>query len=228
MRHLSTPGVSALADVAALVGLDGWLTPPLQPIVPAPVAGRGSVRTVTLAVAESGTGLGPVYELLSSDLSGQVLVVSGAAALDGAIWGEILATAAQSSGALAVLVDGAVRDQPEMMFIGLPVYAREQRVVGPAARAHVVAVDAPIEIGGVHITCEDTIAFDAVGCIRLQAAREWEVLDAARRYNEAEQRVLDALRNGAPLSAAYLYKKAVVDTLKDEWKGVTTGHGRAL
>ena len=223
MPHLATPPVSALADVAALAGVDGWLTPPLMPVVGAPEPRRGRVRTLRFQIADDGPGLGAVYELLSSDLTGAVLVLSGVEALGGAIWGEILSCSAMLQRAVAVLVDGAVRDVDAMAAVGLPVYARDVRVVGPNGRAHAVQVDGVVTIDGVRITAQDAVAVDPSGCIRIEAAREWELLDAARRYAVGEERVLQALAGGAPLREAYLHKRVVVDELK----GVSKGHGRA-
>ncbi len=231
MTDLSVPPVSALADVAALLGSDGWLTPPLQPMVRSATPAIGRVRTLSMAVGDVGPGLGPVYEMLSEDLSDCVVVVAGAASLGGAIWGEILSLAAHRSGAVGVVVDGWVRDRSAMEAIGMPVFGRGERVVGPAGRAHVVAVDVAVHVDGVRISTKDAIAVDGSGCMRVQAAREWELLDAARRYAAAEEQVVAALRHGVPLREAYLHKKAVVTSLQsasaEPAKGVTTGHGGA-
>ena len=71
------PPVSAIADVLALRGLGGWLTPPLRPIVAPsePIAGRAV--TVALQATPAGRGLGEVQELLSTSLDGAVLVMAG-------------------------------------------------------------------------------------------------------------------------------------------------------
>lgn len=221
MNHLATPPVSAIADVAALAGVHGWLTPPLRPVVPASEPRRGRVRTLRFQVGDEGPGLGAVYELLSSDLSGAVLVFAGVEHLGGAIWGEILSQAASARGAVGVLVDGAVRDVEEMARIGLPVYARSTCVVGPNGRAHAVQLDGAVAIDGVRISAQDSVALDASGCVRLEAAREWELLDAARRYAAGEERVVQALQDGTLLREAYLHKRAVVEELK----GGARGHG---
>ena len=116
------PPVSAVADVLALWGVDGWLTPPLRPVVLPEGPWLGRARTVELRPGTAGAGMAPVYDLLSSELAGDVVVVS-ATGVAGAVWGEILATAARGAGVVGVLVDGSVRDGPAMAELGLPVLA---------------------------------------------------------------------------------------------------------
>lgn len=208
------PPVSAIADVAALWGHDGWLTPPLQPVVASatPVAGRA--RTVRLDVADSGPGMAKAFELLSEDLTGQVVVWAGVARAPGATWGEILALAAQRRGAVAVLVDGAVRDVDDMNTVGLPVYASRTAVVGPNGTVHAVAVDVPVEIDGVTICPGDTVVADSAGCLRLTADTADALLAAATVYAQSEQDLLEALASGETLTAAYPIKKRAVDALR--------------
>lgn len=157
--------------------------------------------------------MGKIYDVLSSDLNGRFVVVAGASGLEGAMWGEILATAAQSNGASGVLVDGAVRDRPEIESIGFATYGRDERIVGPYGTAHVVALDEPVTIAGVGIDPDDHIVADATGVIRVRGAELDDVLFAAAAYAAAEERVVEALRNGEPLTSAYRYKKNVVDEL---------------
>ena len=221
-RPDALPPVSAIADVCALLGLDGWLTPPLQPFVGAPEPVIGRAVTVQLGPADpasAGPPLAPLYELLSKDLSGCVVVLAGAAAVDGAVWGEILSRAAHRQGAVAVLVDGAVRDRTGCLEQGLPIYASEERVVGPRGRAAVLAVEQEVEVGGVRVAPGDRIAADASGAVRLRAAGADRLLGAAASYAAGEQRVLEALDRGEPLMVAIGEKAAVVAALREEVSG---------
>jgi 4-hydroxy-4-methyl-2-oxoglutarate aldolase len=208
------PPVAAIADVLALWGLDGWLTPPLQPVVPADASAMGMARTVRVAYADSGPGFAALYDLLSSDLTGQVVVVADAHTVPGAVWGEILSQAAAGSGAVAALVDGSVRDRAEMAAVGMPVYGAASAVVGPAGRAHVVAVDGEVMVGGVTIAAGDTVVIDSAGCVRVRAAEAAAVVAAARQYAAGEERVVTALVAGEPLSSAYLHKAQVVQAIR--------------
>ncbi len=216
MTSTVTPPVSAIADVLALWGMRGWLTPPLQPVVGATAARIATARTLQFTHAPSGPGMTPVYEILSGDLTDVALVLAGAADVPGAVWGEILSTAAQQRGAAAVLVEGAVRDVPELIELGLPIYAESRNVVGPAGLGHLVAVDTSVRIADSTISSGDTIVIDAMGCVRIAAELAHTVLDAAARYAEAEDSVLQDLRGGAPMNVAYRHKSAVVDLLRSE------------
>ena len=212
LRRGSVPPASAIADVLALWRRDGWLSPPLASIVPAAAAVAGTARVLTLGHGASGAGLGPLYDVLDADLTGQALVLAGAHTTPGAVWGEILAATAAGSHAAVVLVDGAVRDVDDLP--ATPLYARGTNVVGPNGRAHVIAVDEAALIGEVGIDSGDTVVADATGCVRITSGDRERVLEAAGFYADAEDRVLDAVRSGTPLAEAYLIKKTAVDQLR--------------
>jgi regulator of RNase E activity RraA len=210
------PPVSAIADVLALRGLGGWLTPPLRPVVAPsePLAGRAV--TVSLRAEPAGRGLGALQQLLSSPLDGAVLVVAGARPVGGAVWGEILSRAAARAGATAVLVDGSVRDRPAMAVEALPVFASSEAVVGPAGRVSVEGIDVAVSIGGFGVVPGDLIVVDATGVVRIPADRADDILADARAYTAGEEGVLGALAGGAPLVEAYRSKQEVVDRLQQD------------
>lgn len=212
--------VSAVADVLALWGVDGWLTPPLAPVVPASTVVCGRALTVQLAAGADGPGLTGIYDVLSGDLAGRVVVIAGARPVTGAVFGEILAAAAAQRGAVGALVDGWVRDRDDMTAIGLPVFAAGERVVGPNGTAHLmgvgtdVSIDVPDVPGGTVVATDDLIVVDPSGAVRVPAGIAEHVLDAARRYAGAETLVAAALSAGEPLTAAYRHKKTVVTELR--------------
>ena len=205
--------VSAVADVLALWGYDGWLTPPLAPVVRSASVVRGRALTVQVAAGDTGPGLAGIYDVLSGDLADRVVVIAGAEEVPGAVFGEILAAAADGQGAVGVLVEGWVRDRVDMEAIGMPVLARGERVVGPNGGAHLVAVDTEVTIDQVVVASGDTIVIDGSGCVRVPAAVADRVLDGARRYAAAEELVSLALAEGEPLTSAYRHKKSAIAEL---------------
>lgn len=210
---MSIPPVSAVADVLALCGLDGWLTPPLLPIVAPAQPLMGSALTIELCAESPGSGLSPLHQLVSRDLRDRVVVIAGARGIGGAIWGEIMSRSARQQGATAIVLDGIARDAVAMIDEGLPVYAAELAVVGPAGRASIRSIGEAIDVGRVSVAPGDAVIVDASGAVRVPAAVRDGVLGAARTYAAAEARVMAALAAGEPLVEAYRFKKVVVDEL---------------
>lgn len=211
---MTLPSVSSVADVLALWGDAGSLTPPLRTIVGAtePVAAR--VITVQMHRSGSGDGFAPLYDVLSTDLSHCFVVIAGAQHVPGAVWGEILTIAAQLQHASGVLVHGLVRDIPDLVGLGLPVYALGETIAGPSGLAHVSAVGVDVVVDDVRIGADDHVLADATGCVRLRANDFDAVIEAACRYTDGERQVVEALAGGEPLTSAYRYKKSVVDELR--------------
>ena len=212
---------SAIADVLALKGWSGWLTPPLQPVVAArcPVVGEA----VTMRIERRDVSAGgdapdftPMYDVLSGDHAGKVLVIAGAVDVGGAVWGEILAHSARQAGFAAIALDGFVRDLGALHDLALPIYASGTAVVGPQGRAHVSAVNADVVINGVTVSPGDTIVLDDSGCVCLRSTISSDVLSAAALYQRAEEEVLGALAAGERITSAYKYKSSAVARLKGQ------------
>jgi 4-hydroxy-4-methyl-2-oxoglutarate aldolase len=200
----------------ALFGLDGWLTPPLLPIVPADQPTMGRAVTVELLAESEGTGLGPLHQLLSDELEGHVVVIAGGRPIGGAVWGEIMSRAARQQHVAAVLLDGYARDAPAMVQEGLPVYATALAIVGPAGRASMSRVGDPVAVGAVVVAPGDPVIVDASGAVRVPAADCERVLGAARTYALVEEQVMSALAAGEALVDAYRFKKSMVGQLTNE------------
>ena len=218
---IPTASTSAIADVLALKGRSGWLTPPLQPVVAArcPVVGEA----VTMRIERRDVSAGgdapdftPMYDVLSGDHPGKVLVIAGAVDVGGAVWGEILAHSARQAGFAAIALDGFVRDLGALHDLALPIYASGTAVVGPQGQAHVSAVNVDVVINGVTVSPGDTIVLDDSGCVCLQSTISSDVLSAAALYERAEEEVLGALAAGERITSAYKYKSSAVARLKGQ------------
>lgn len=210
------PSSSAVADVLALRGQRGWLTPPLQPV--ASTGARLVLRAfgVSIERRESGAVFAPMYDVLSDRHTGELLLVAGALPLEGAMFGEILAIAARGAGFAAAAVDGVVRDIDTLATLGLPVYASATGIAGPQGRAHVASVGGVVYIGDVAVATGDFILLDEAGAVRVggdETERD-EVIVAALEYERAEGEVLAAMRAGEPLSTAYRHKAEAVARLR--------------
>ncbi|MFC4590782.1 RraA family protein [Sphaerisporangium corydalis] len=204
------PPTTAIADVLQLRGLTGWLSPPLRPIHRS-LGLLGRARTVRLAPGPGDNGLDPLHWMMDEELEDRVIVVAGAQAAAGAVWGEILTRAALARGATGLLVEGGVRDVNAFRDLGLPVWALYEATAGPGPAVHVASVGGPVEIAGVLVDESTSIVMDGAGVIALPST---EVFADSYMYADAEEDVVSALRGGASLAEAHRHKEDMMAKLR--------------
>jgi len=133
-----------------------------------------------------------------------VLIAAAAGSMRSGIWGELLSTAAQNSGCVGAIVDGAVRDTTKMRQMGFPVFGRGRCVYDSLHRQRVVDVDIVVEIDGVAFAPGDLVIADMDGVVVVPRAVENEVIRRAWEKVHAENITRDAIRSGMKATAAYV------------------------
>ncbi len=130
-----------------------------------------------------------VHAVMRALQPGEVLVLTMPEPTPVALLGDLLATQAKVHGAVAVLVDAAVRDSEELAAMGLPIWARFIRSRG-ATKDIAGELDVPVTVGGATIRPADLVVLDADGITVVKAERAEEVLEAslAREAKEADKR----------------------------------------
>jgi regulator of RNase E activity RraA len=118
-------------------------------------------------------------------------------------WGELLSTAAKARGAAGSLMDGMVRDIKAIRAMGFPVFHGGIGPLDSKGRGKIVAVDVPIECGGVRVTPGDLIFGDADGVVVVPKAVEEQALAAAFEKLKSERSTLAELRAGVKLAEVY-------------------------
>ncbi|GII81472.1 hypothetical protein Sru01_64540 [Sphaerisporangium rufum] len=204
------PPTTAIADVLQLRGLTGWLSPPLRPVHRS-LGLLGRARTVRVEPGPGGHGMAPLYSMMDEDLSGRVVVVAGAQAAAGAVWGEILTRAALARGAAGLLVEGGVRDVNAFRDLGLPVWALYEATAGPGPEVHVASVGGAVEIAGVLVDEQTSIVMDGSGVVALPST---DLFPDCYMYANAEEDVVSALRDGASLAEAHRHKEDLMAKLR--------------
>jgi regulator of RNase E activity RraA len=133
----------------------------------------------------------------------EVLVAAAGGSMRSGIWGELLSTAARIRRCAGAIVDGAVRDVAKMNQIGFTVFARGTCPRDRLHRQRVVAIDVPVEVGGVRIDPLDLVLADADGVVVVPQAVEREALARARDKVLAENCVRDEIRAGMRAGEAF-------------------------
>nr|WP_246852310.1 4-carboxy-4-hydroxy-2-oxoadipate aldolase/oxaloacetate decarboxylase [Patulibacter sp. SYSU D01012] len=136
-----------------------------------------------------------VHRAVAVAAPGEVLVVAGAGVAVGYL-GDVLAVAAQARGVAGAVVDGGVRDLREIDELGFGLWARHVAMAGATKRTP-GAVGEPVVCGGVLVRRGDWVVADEDGVAVVPRDDVPAVLDAARRRQEAEERMKRELLGGA-------------------------------
>jgi 4-hydroxy-4-methyl-2-oxoglutarate aldolase len=184
--ELATLGTATLYEA---LKLNCVLPHRIRPVWPgALIVGRAlPVRT---AVADNL----PLHRALTSAAPGDVLVIDGAREPCG-YWGEILTVAAMRVGIVGLVIDGGVRDVSAMEELGFPVFA-SAIAVRTTVKHWPGTVGEPIALDGVPVMGGDLVVADVDGVVAIPAAREREVVEAARKRAADEHRHLARIRAG--------------------------------
>lgn len=118
-------------------------------------------------------------------------------------WGGLLSTASKVSGAAGAVMDGLVRDIKDIRQLGFPVFAAGIGPLDSKGRGKVMAIDVPVECGGVRIEPGDILFGDADGCVVIPQAIEQQVLLAAREKLKGENNTREALLAGRRLGDVF-------------------------
>ena len=141
--------------------------------------------------------------LVDSVVRDDVVVCACGASGRIAPWGSLMSTAASVRGAAGALMDGMVRDIREIRELKFPVFHGGIGPLDSKGRAKVIAIDVPVQCGGVAISPGDLIIGDADGCVVIPKAIEAGVIAAAMEKLKGEHKTKAALLAGRRLADVY-------------------------
>lgn len=118
-------------------------------------------------------------------------------------WGELLSTAAKARGSAGALMDGCVRDIKAIREMGYPVFHGGIAPLDSKGRGKILAIDVPIECGGVKVQTGDLIFGDADGVVVAPQRAEEAVLSLAFEKVKGERNTLRDLQRGDKLADVF-------------------------
>jgi 4-hydroxy-4-methyl-2-oxoglutarate aldolase len=180
MRLTSELASYGVATSYQAAGYSGLIDISLIQIIPGTRI-AGPARTVRCAQGDNLM----VHAAIEKIKPGEVLVITMPSPAPIAMMGELLATQVRSRGAAGVLIDGAVRDTPDLVQLGLPIWAHWIRAT-QAAKDQVGALDVPVVIGGTTINPGDIVVMDSDGAVSVPASRAAAILEAAAATSRME------------------------------------------
>lgn len=118
-------------------------------------------------------------------------------------WGELLTTAAHARGAAGCVTDGLVRDVRLIRQMRFPVFAGGIGPLDSKGRGMVMAVDVPVECGGVPIRPGDWVFGDVDGVVIVPAKLAERAIELSLEKVLAENTVREELAAGENLAVVF-------------------------
>lgn len=183
-RHVEAASVSDAEE--QLLHEKHYLSHTMRAIFPTKFA--GTALTVLLKKEENkdADALSGMLVAIDSGGPGAVYVMKVEDGADIAGMGGLMGTAMQSRGFAGAVVDGGVRDLPQLTKIGFPVYSTGPVPSTSVGHYRFGGKNIPLEIAGAHVEPDDIIVADQDGVVVVPRARAAEVLIKAQQLDFSE------------------------------------------
>lgn len=122
-----------------------------------------------------------VHKALDIALPGDVIVVDGSGMSRNAVLGDLISTKAKHRRIAGFVVDGLIRDLPEIRPLDIPVFARGTTPIGPLHRGP-GEVNFPICCGGVVVNPGDIVLADQAGIVIVPREVAVPLLEQLRQH----------------------------------------------
>ncbi|ANL36791.1 ribonuclease activity regulator RraA [Rhizobium phaseoli] len=135
---------------------------------------------------------------------GDVVVVDARADMSSGVFGDMMSTYFKGRGGAGFVIDGCMRDRPNVEKLDLPLWLR-----GWTPNYHVQtsiypnAVNVPIACGGVTVIPGDIIVADDDGVVVLPVAMASEVIEESQKHHDWEEFSREKLMGGGSLQRYY-------------------------
>ena len=132
-------------------------------------------------------------KLIESLNPGEIAVLDGKGFSEAVLWGEIFTLMALVKKAGGAVIDGAVRDVPDIIALKFPMFARH---VTPACGTGdaLGRVNVPVSCGGVMVRPGDFIFGDSLGAVCVPAEDLEETYTSCLKVIEKEEKMIKELK----------------------------------
>jgi regulator of RNase E activity RraA len=183
-RHVEAASVSDAEE--QLLHQKHYMSHKMQAIFPTKFA--GTALTVLLKKEENTdpNALSGMLAAIDSGGPGSVYVMKVEDGEDIAGMGGLMGTAMFSRGFAGAVVDGGVRDLPQLKKIGFPVYATGPVPSTSVGHYRFGGVNIPLEVAGTHVEANDIIVADQDGIVVVPRASAAKILIKAQQLDFSE------------------------------------------
>lgn len=183
-RHVEAASVSDAEE--QILHEKHYMTHRMQAIFPTKFA--GTALTVLLKRQENNdpNALSGMLSAIDSGGPGSVYVMKVEDGEDIAGMGGLMGTAMFARGFAGAVVDGGVRDLPQLRKIGFPVYSTGPVPSTSVSHYRFGGVNVPVEVGGTAVAASDIIVADQDGVVVVPRARAAAILIRAQKLDDSE------------------------------------------
>ena len=187
-RHVEAASVSDAEE--QMLHEKHYMSHTMQAIFPTKFA--GTALTVLLKKEENNdaNALGGMLSAIDSGGPGSVYVMKVEDGADIAGMGGLMGTAMFARGFAGAVVDGGVRDLPQLKRIGFPVYATGPVPSTSVSHYRFAGMNLPVDVGGTRVMANDIIVADQDGVVVVPRARAAEILLRAQKLDDSEHSML--------------------------------------
>lgn len=184
--------VASTADaIEQLYGQRGYMSHEMRPLAPTKFA--GPAVTVLLKKEEhkeGGAASAGMLDAIDNAKPGSVYVMVLEDGADYAGIGGLMATAMKVRGLAGAVVDGSVRDTPQIRKLQFPVFSRGVVPSTTVNHYRFAGVNVPVTCAGVRVNPGDIIAADEDGVVVVPREKAPEVLKKAQDLDNTEHSTL--------------------------------------
>jgi regulator of RNase E activity RraA len=134
---------------------------------------------------------------------GQVVVVAAHGICDYVCVGGRAAARARAAGAVGMIVDGGVRDVPELQGNGFPIIAKGYGLAASEGYLEGIRINEPAWCAGVKVAAGDYVVADDSGAIVVPGSVVEQVTTLAEEREEVDQETMVQIGSGATLAATH-------------------------
>ena len=192
LESLSTPTISDALDKLGIPGGCHGIMPVVSGVKMAGTA-------YTVRYVPTGAIKGTVGDYIDDVLPGDVVVLDNNGRTDCTVWGDILTVTARMKGIAGTVIDGVCRDIPTILEKKYPIFSRGRFMITGKDRVMVETTQVIVSIGKAQVKPGDILVGDDSGVVVVAHEMAQEVLETAKKIEEAENFIVEAVRSGLSL-----------------------------
>lgn len=136
-----------------------------------------------------------VHKSLDVAAPGDIVVIDAHGSSMNAVLGDLISTKAKHRGIAGFVVDGFIRDLPDILELDFPIFARGTTSIGPLHRGP-GEINYPICCGGIVVNPGDIIVADGAGIVVIPQEIAPDLLQRLRRHTASQASYLASVKRG--------------------------------